>query len=46
MSVVLDERYVLIYGGSDSEEKFIKDFYLYDVEKETWKKVEKVEGEI
>lgn len=31
MSVVLDGRYILIYGGLDSEEKLIEDFYLYDV---------------
>ncbi len=31
MSVVLDDRYILIYGGLNSEEKSIEEFYLYDL---------------
>ncbi len=33
MSLILDNRYILIYGGINGEEKLISDFYLYDLER-------------
>lgn len=33
MSVILDDRYILIYGGLDKEEKLIEDFHIYDLER-------------
>jgi hypothetical protein len=33
MSVLLDGRYILIYGGLNTEEKLIEDFHIYDLER-------------
>lgn len=46
MSVILDDRYILIYGGLDGEEKLIEDFHVYDIVNEKWRKVSKVDGEV
>ena len=46
MSLVLDERYILIYGGMDGEEKLIQNFYIYDTEKEIWKHVLNLTGAV
>ncbi len=31
MSVILEDRYILIYGGLNTDEKLIEDFHIYDL---------------
>jgi hypothetical protein len=35
-SFVLDDTYLCIYGGVKHGDKFLRDFWIFDVEEETW----------
>lgn len=44
--MLVEEKFMLIYGGTNKSEAFIDEFWLLDLEQSSWMPVRDVEGSI